>query len=139
MRSRQERRKRIESVLRTDIPFSDDGKFFDFLSPDLLSQFDIYDSELAGSNLYDADALGMIERHPSGIILDCGADSRPAIYENVVNFASPTIRPPMCEVSEKFCHSKTHRTVLNRSFVKQLSAKKNLDLASSTTVIAKRV
>jgi hypothetical protein len=30
-------------------------------------------------------------------------------------------------------------TLLNRSFVKQLSAKKNLDIASSTTVIAKRI
>ncbi|MBB5497346.1 hypothetical protein [Paraburkholderia sp. MM5384-R2] len=30
-------------------------------------------------------------------------------------------------------------TLLDRSFVKQLSAKKNLDIASSTTVIAKRV
>ncbi|MGF6549941.1 class I SAM-dependent methyltransferase [Paraburkholderia youngii] len=84
--SRQARRKRIESVLRTDMPYSDDGKFFDFLSPELRSQFDIYDSELAGSNLYDQDALNMIERHPSGIILDCGAGSRPAIYENVINF-----------------------------------------------------
>jgi SAM-dependent methyltransferase len=83
---RQERRRRIESVLRTDMPYSDDGKFFDFLSPELRSKFDIYDSDLTGSNHYDGDALAVIERHPSGLILDCGAGSRPATYENVVNF-----------------------------------------------------
>jgi SAM-dependent methyltransferase len=80
------RHARIKAILRNDMPHRMDGKIFDFLSPELRSQFDIFDSDLVGTNMYDGDALTVIARHPDGLILDCGAGSRPAFYENVVNF-----------------------------------------------------
>ncbi|MFL9985155.1 methyltransferase domain-containing protein [Paraburkholderia sediminicola] len=83
---RRMRRARIESILDKSLPYVDDGHLFDFLSPELKEQFNIQDSPLIGENLYDADALSVIQRHRDGLVLDCGAGSRPTIYENVINF-----------------------------------------------------
>ncbi|MDR6374608.1 class I SAM-dependent methyltransferase [Paraburkholderia caledonica] len=83
---KRRRRARIESILNKSLPYIDDGHLFDFLCPELRQKFDIRDSELIGENLYDNDALTVIKRHRDGLVLDCGAGSRPTIYENVVNF-----------------------------------------------------
>lgn len=79
------RRRRIRSTL-ADMPFVETGRIFDFLTDDLRARFNIIDTENVSSNIYDGDVLALIERHRDGLILDCGAGSRPAYYENVVNF-----------------------------------------------------
>lgn len=80
------REDRIQSIIREDMPHKRDGRIFDFLTDDLRAQFNIIDTANVSSNGYDADALALIQRHHDGLILDCGAGSRPAYYENVVNF-----------------------------------------------------
>jgi SAM-dependent methyltransferase len=82
----QLRSKRIEHVLREDMPYELNGKIYDFLTPELRAQFNIIDTANVSSNGYDGDAIALIEKHRDGLILDCGAGSRPAYYENVVNF-----------------------------------------------------
>lgn len=81
-----DRRARIRSILADDMPYREDGKVFDFLTDELRAQFNIIDTENVSSNQYDGNAIALIEKHPDGLILDCGAGSRPAYYENVVNF-----------------------------------------------------
>lgn len=84
--SKRLRRQRIESTLREDMPYELLGKIYDFLTPELRAQFNIIDTENVSSNGYDGDAIALIEKHRAGLILDCGAGSRPSYYENVVNF-----------------------------------------------------
>lgn len=79
------RRARIRSIL-ADMPYLENGNVFDFLTDELRAQFNIIDTENVSSNGYDGNAIALIEKHPDGLILDCGAGSRPAYYENVVNF-----------------------------------------------------
>jgi SAM-dependent methyltransferase len=82
----QIRENRIRSILRDDMPHKKDGRIFDFLSDELRKQFNIIDTNNVSSNLYDGNALALIVKHPKGLVLDCGAGSRPDYYENVVNF-----------------------------------------------------
>ncbi|MFM0165655.1 class I SAM-dependent methyltransferase [Paraburkholderia sediminicola] len=84
--ARRSRRTRIEAALRQDMPHEKDGDIYDFLTPELREQFNIIDTANVSSNQYDGNALALIEKHRSGLILDCGAGSRPAYFENVVNF-----------------------------------------------------
>lgn len=79
------RKERIRATL-ADMPYVETGRVFDFLTPDLRAQFNIIDTENVSSNMYDGDVLALIEKHRDGLILDCGAGSRPVYYENVVNF-----------------------------------------------------
>jgi SAM-dependent methyltransferase len=80
------REDRIKRTLRDDMPHRLDGRIFDFLTDDLREQFNIIDTANVSQNAYDGDAFALIEKHRDGLILDCGAGSRPAYYENVVNF-----------------------------------------------------
>lgn len=79
------RRERIRSILAT-MPCIETGRAFDFLTDELRAQFNIVDTENVSSNQYDGDVIALIQKYPKGLILDCGAGSRPAYYENVVNF-----------------------------------------------------
>jgi Methyltransferase domain len=77
---------RIEPLLRRDMPRVDEHGCADFLTPELRRQFAIVDTDAVSSNDYDPDALGLVEKHRDGLILDCGARRRRIYYENVVNF-----------------------------------------------------
>lgn len=79
------RRDRIRCLL-ADIPYVDDGRMFDFLTEELRALFNIIDTENVSSMPYDPDMLALIEKHKDGMVLDCGAGSKPAYFENVVNF-----------------------------------------------------
>jgi hypothetical protein len=58
----------------------------DFLTPQLRRDFAVVDTDAVSNNEYDADALGLIEKHCEGVVLDCGAGRRRVYYENVINF-----------------------------------------------------
>lgn len=77
---------RIASVLRSDLERNVQPDHFDFLTPELRSQFNIIDTSAVSSNDYDADVLALIQKHQHGLMLDCGAGSRSTYYQNVVNF-----------------------------------------------------
>jgi SAM-dependent methyltransferase len=79
------RKEKIRNLLG-DAPYREDGHIFDFLTDELRSQFNIIDTKNVSSNGYDGDVLALIEKHRHGLVLDCGAGSRPTIYENVINF-----------------------------------------------------
>jgi SAM-dependent methyltransferase len=77
---------RLQPLLRKDMPYVFDNDCLDFMTPEYRAQFGIIDTDAVASNGYDANAGDLIEKHQSGLILDCGAGRRPIYYENVVNF-----------------------------------------------------
>ncbi|RDJ98742.1 class I SAM-dependent methyltransferase [Paraburkholderia lacunae] len=77
---------KISSLLRDDMSCERDGKIFDFLTDELRTQFNIIATDNVSSNGYDEHIVALIKKHKDGIILDCGAGSRPTCYSNVVNF-----------------------------------------------------
>jgi SAM-dependent methyltransferase len=77
---------RIRSLLREDMHFLETGSYYDFLTEEMRSEFNIVDTDAVSSNNYDDHVLGLIERHCNGFVLDCGAGKRSVYYDNVVNF-----------------------------------------------------
>ncbi|MGF6923390.1 class I SAM-dependent methyltransferase [Paraburkholderia sp. 40] len=77
---------RIGQIVREDMPVVRTDLSFDFLTPELRSQFNIIDTDVISSNEYDDDVLALIDKHQDGLVLDCGAGSRSTYYQNVVNF-----------------------------------------------------
>ena len=77
---------RVRPLLRSDMPYAGGHGCLDFLTPELRERFAIVDSEAVPVNEYDGYAIGLIEKHRDGLVLDCGAGQRPVYYENVVNF-----------------------------------------------------
>ena len=69
-----------EGVLRGD----DD--VFDALTPEMRKTFGVIDTKNVSSNDYDGGAIAIIDQFADGLILDCGAGSRPIYYDNVVNY-----------------------------------------------------
>src|SRR5262249_19800219 len=86
MRAKAEKLRRIAPFLRKDMGYRLENGCFDFLTPDLRERFNITDMEGASSNAYDPDAMALIQKHHSGLILDCGAGRRQIYFDNVVNF-----------------------------------------------------
>ena len=60
--------------------------YYDFLSEELRSQFNIVDTDAVSSNGYDAYGMDLIRKNEGGLVLDCGAGRRPVYFANVVNF-----------------------------------------------------
>lgn len=81
-----EKLRRIAPLLREDMPHTLTPSCYDFLTDPLRHQFNIIDTDSVSSNNYDPHALDLIDRHRSGLVLDCGAGRRPVYYDNVVNF-----------------------------------------------------
>lgn len=77
---------KIRPLLRTDMQYTDTPVFYDFLSNELRSEFNIIDTDAVSSNGYDSYAMQLIEKYETGLVLDCGAGKRPVYFDNVVNF-----------------------------------------------------
>ena len=86
--SEAKRRKleKIKPLLRTDMQCLETPSYYDFLSEELRSRFNIVDTDAVSSNGYDAYGLELIEKNEDGLVLDCGAGKRPLYFDNVVNF-----------------------------------------------------
>ena len=76
---------RIRPLLVGDIP-EVGMHFYDFLTPELRTQFNIADTDNVSAHDYDGDAQAMIAEFPDGLLLDCGAGLRNTYFDNVVNF-----------------------------------------------------
>lgn len=86
--SEAKRRKleKIKPLLRTDMRCLETPSYYDFLSEELRSRFNIVDTDAVSSNGYDAYGLELIKKNEDGLVLDCGAGKRPVYFDNVVNF-----------------------------------------------------
>jgi SAM-dependent methyltransferase len=83
---RDRKMKRLSPFLRTDMKHQWQGRKVDYLTRELRAATRIADTNHVSSNEYDGYGIAIIERHPNGLILDCGAGSRSSYFENVVNF-----------------------------------------------------
>jgi SAM-dependent methyltransferase len=84
--AKQKKLARIQSLLRGDLPYSTDSAGFDFLTPELRDKFAITETDAVSCNEYDRHAMGLIEKHHDGLILDCGAGRRSVYFDHIVNF-----------------------------------------------------
>jgi len=86
--SEAKRRKleRIKPLLRIDMQCIETPTYYDFLSKELRSQFNIVDTDAVSSNGYDDYGMELIKKNEGGLVLDCGAGKRPVYFDNVVNF-----------------------------------------------------
>ena len=78
---------RIAAILKpihADSRGSDD--VFDVLTADIRASFGVIDTDNVSANDYDGETTALIDRLADGLILDCGAGSRPIYYDNVVNY-----------------------------------------------------
>jgi len=82
----EEKLKRIEPLLRLDLPHVRRGAKCDFLTDDLRVQTGATDTSAISAHGYDPYAVELIEGCRDGLVLDCGAGKRPVYYPNVVNF-----------------------------------------------------
>ena len=78
--------RRLDPLLRTDMTCRRTDRHVDFLTDELRSRFDIGETDAVSSNDYDGQVLELIDRHATGLILDCGAGRRNVYFDNVVNF-----------------------------------------------------
>jgi SAM-dependent methyltransferase len=77
--------RRLEPLLRTDLPFGRTESCFDFLSDELRESFGIVSVDAVSTWDYGPRERALIERHAGGLVLDAGAGKKPAYYDNVVN------------------------------------------------------
>ena len=77
---------RIKSILRSDMQYIETPVYYNFLSEELRSQFNIIDTDAISSNSYDSHAMEIIKKNEDGLVLDCGAGKRSVYFDNVVNF-----------------------------------------------------
>ena len=82
----QDKLKRIEPLLRLDLPHVRRGAKYDFLTEDLRAETGVTDTSAISAHGYDPYALDLIAACRGGLVLDCGAGKRPIYYPNVVNF-----------------------------------------------------
>jgi SAM-dependent methyltransferase len=83
---RASKMERLRPHLRTDMAHQwREGKA-DYLSAELRASAGIVDTAAVSSNGYDGNVMAIIDRYPDGLVLDCGAGSRPTYYGNVVNY-----------------------------------------------------
>lgn len=84
---RRRKAQRIAAVIRADLSsVPDEDGVFDFLTPEIRAAFGVVDTTNVSSNDYDAPSMALIHGLPDGLILDCGAGSRPIYHDNVVNY-----------------------------------------------------
>jgi SAM-dependent methyltransferase len=84
--TRRDKIERVRPLLRLDMPHVRRGEKYDFLTEELRKEAGLPDTEVAAGNPYDRRVEQLIEAHPDGLLLDCGAGRRDVYYENVVNF-----------------------------------------------------
>ena len=77
---------RIKPLLRNDLPHEYKDGYYDFLTEDLRSQFNIADTDAVSSNDYNPDVMDLVRLNEHGLVLDCGAGRRSTYFDNVVNF-----------------------------------------------------
>jgi len=77
---------KIKPLLRADMQCIETSTYYDFLSEELRSKFNIVDTDAVSSNGYDAYGMDLIKKNADGLVLDCGAGKRPVYFDNVVNF-----------------------------------------------------
>jgi SAM-dependent methyltransferase len=85
-KTKSQKLERIRPLLREDLPCVETSNAFDFLSEALRKEFDIVDTSKVSSNEYDKTTRDLVQKHSTGLVLDCGAGSRAEYFENVVNF-----------------------------------------------------
>jgi SAM-dependent methyltransferase len=78
--------KRIEPILRLEMPHCKHGLKFDFLTPSLRATAAISETENISSHWYDGHMEGLIRNCQDGLVLDCGAGKPKRYYANVVNY-----------------------------------------------------
>lgn len=83
---RSAKMERLRPHLRNDMDCVWIGGRANFLTENLRRQAGIVDTDAVSSHNYDGHALDLIAKYPNGLVLDCGAGSRPIYFENVVNF-----------------------------------------------------
>jgi len=78
---------KIRPLLRSDMPFVENNRYFNFLSPDIKNQFNIHNTKEISNHQYGNDVLPMIEEisKQNGIIIDIGAGSKKKLHDNVFN------------------------------------------------------
>ena len=84
--ARAEKMRRIQPLLKLDMPHVQRGAKYDFLTEELRASAAVVDTLNVSSHEYDGGTLRLIEEFATGIILDCGAGLRPTYHPNVVNF-----------------------------------------------------
>lgn len=83
---RAEKIRRIEPLMKLDLPHARRGVKYDFLTEELRASAAVVDTLNVSSHEYDGGTLRLIEEFATGLILDCGAGLRPTYHPNVVNF-----------------------------------------------------
>lgn len=68
---------RLKPRLRLDMAHVWEGGRVNYLTEALRQSTRIIDTDNVSSHGYDATALALIRRHQQGLLLDCGAGSRP--------------------------------------------------------------
>jgi len=82
---KREKQRRLEPLLRSDLPRDISDGMVDFLSETLRGQAAAVATEAVSSHTYDPFARELISKYSDGWILDCGAGRRNVYYSNVVN------------------------------------------------------
>jgi SAM-dependent methyltransferase len=77
---------RATPFLRDDMEHIWRGAKADYLTERLRFETRIVSTSAVSSNDYDSFGVDLIEAHPDGLILDCGAGSRGVYYSNVINY-----------------------------------------------------
>ncbi len=75
----------IKNILTEKIDYDENENHLDFLTDELKEEFGVIDTNAVSNNLYDPEALNLINKYEDGLVLDCGAGSRDIYYSNVVN------------------------------------------------------
>jgi SAM-dependent methyltransferase len=83
---RADKLRRVEPLLKLDMPHVRRGAKYDFLTEELRRETGIVETTAFSSHDYDADALQLIAEFSDGLILDCGAGQKPTYHPNVVNY-----------------------------------------------------
>lgn len=83
---KQEKLGRIAPLLKDDAGCRATTQHLDCLTDALREEFRVIPTDNVSAHEYDREALALIERHPAGLILDCGAGLRNTYYRNVVNY-----------------------------------------------------
>ncbi len=84
--AKQQKLAKIKPLLRTDLHYTEKPTYYDFLSQEFRSEFNIVDTDAVSSMGYDGHAMELITTYHDGLVLDCGAGKKPMYFDNVVNF-----------------------------------------------------
>src|SRR4051812_14126196 len=84
--ARSEKLRRLEPLLKREMPHVRRGEKYDFLSDELRRAAGILDTGPVSSYEYSGHTLELIDEFSNGLILDCGAGQRPTYHSNVVNY-----------------------------------------------------